>query len=784
MMTLHRLYVKWRCLIGKGIDIWSKSPYPSNVLSNLHDNPFEFDGVKCGSMEGFLQSLKYKDAVRQKDVCAMAGKDAKNMTNADWQVNQIVWWQGQEINRQSKAFQELVMRAYQAMMAQNETFRMALLSTKGKTLYHSKGNNNPYKTILTRDEFCKTLMELRSILPATFIKAIRRAVVIPDKEELPIKYVDEAINVDCLRGRLMGLLAEVSKRTDQPITLDDDILKEDNIILNAFARVINVVTKEELRVIDVLLDEVKRMSESEMGKESDNETIRALQFIRGWRNETNKVFEAGGSMYDLLTFTSPDYMNKTMDAQSVYGYRGKLEGGILEKFKDNESGKYGLRDKNANVVIAPDYDEIEGSVWVGRGWTLRQGDKWGAVNERGEWMFPVEYDEINTYSNGGHKLVKDGKVGYCNSEGVVSVDFLYDTLHYSPWDGFEAELDGRWGLVDYEGNVIIPFEYDYVSVTSIGNNKFITVKKDGKWGCVDDKGNVSVPFEYDYISSVESIEDSKLLKLQKNGKWGCVDDEWNVVFPFEYDSLSVDHFGDGKIVKVEKDGKYGYCNARGEVVIPIMYDDISGSWNSDVEAIVEINDKYGVINSHNQMVLPIEYERVRIDPDNIYRAKKNGLWGVIDKYGNVVFPFKYRDLGRFDENGLAWACDDSGLYGYVYRDGNVLIPFRYHEARDFVGQYAVVGMGRNERGLIDKNGRVVVPLKYSIVLAGYNDIVNVIVDEKGKYRHLCGLYDLKTGNMLPCEYEAILSWRRDSDGILECKCRKDRDSFPVVVKVS
>ena len=164
MKKLHRIYVKWRCFIGKGIDIWSKNPYPSNVLSNLHDNPFEFDGVKCGSMEGFLQSLKYKDAVKQKEVCAMAGKDAKNMTTTDWQANQIVWWQGREIDRQSDEFQKLILRAYKTMAVQNETFRTALISTHVKTLYHSKGCDNPYKTILTRDEFCGILMELRSIV--------------------------------------------------------------------------------------------------------------------------------------------------------------------------------------------------------------------------------------------------------------------------------------------------------------------------------------------------------------------------------------------------------------------------------------------------------------------------------------------------------------------------------------------------------------------------------------------------------------------------------------------
>ena len=37
------------------LDIRSNGLYPSNVLSNLCSNAFVFDGVECGSMEGFLQ---------------------------------------------------------------------------------------------------------------------------------------------------------------------------------------------------------------------------------------------------------------------------------------------------------------------------------------------------------------------------------------------------------------------------------------------------------------------------------------------------------------------------------------------------------------------------------------------------------------------------------------------------------------------------------------------------------------------------------------------------------
>ena len=161
MMKLRNLYIQLQVWRGKALDIWSKSPYPANVLSNLCCNEFCFEEVPCGSMEGFLQSLKYQDVDKQRQVCSMNGKNAKNMTSSHWQIEQIVWWKGSAINRQSKEFQELIRRAYKAMFEQNEHFRKALMSTRGMKLYHSQGEQNSYKTILTESEFCSVLTELR-----------------------------------------------------------------------------------------------------------------------------------------------------------------------------------------------------------------------------------------------------------------------------------------------------------------------------------------------------------------------------------------------------------------------------------------------------------------------------------------------------------------------------------------------------------------------------------------------------------------------------------------------
>ncbi len=164
-MILKRLYIKIQVWRGKAIDIWSKSAYPANVLSNLYPNAFVIDGVMCASMEGFLQSLKYADVNEQKAICKLSGKEAKNMTNNLWQETQQVYWLGVTINRQTEAFQQLIQQAYQALYEQKEEFRKALLSTMGQVLYHSQGETNSYKTILTEQEFCTILTtNLRDIV--------------------------------------------------------------------------------------------------------------------------------------------------------------------------------------------------------------------------------------------------------------------------------------------------------------------------------------------------------------------------------------------------------------------------------------------------------------------------------------------------------------------------------------------------------------------------------------------------------------------------------------------
>lgn len=143
------------------MDIGSGKGCPSSSLSNFAPHKFAIIGVEYNCMEGFLQSLKFKDFEMQKEVCKLVGKRAKfKGKNKKWWKEQILYWNGIEYNRDSKEYQELLDRAYEEL-GKNEKFKRALLYTGDATLSHSIGKIKQNETILTRQEFCSRLHKLR-----------------------------------------------------------------------------------------------------------------------------------------------------------------------------------------------------------------------------------------------------------------------------------------------------------------------------------------------------------------------------------------------------------------------------------------------------------------------------------------------------------------------------------------------------------------------------------------------------------------------------------------------
>lgn len=151
-------------LMDNVLDIYSKGWYPSHNLSNFHPYTFNFDNVICNSMEGFLQSLKFKNTEEQKQVCLLVGKEAKQIGSEKflWKLTGVVYWRGEKIRRSSHKFNDLIKRAYEALFEQNKDFRLALSSSLKYELVHTLGKKYKRTTILTEKEFISNLNYLRS----------------------------------------------------------------------------------------------------------------------------------------------------------------------------------------------------------------------------------------------------------------------------------------------------------------------------------------------------------------------------------------------------------------------------------------------------------------------------------------------------------------------------------------------------------------------------------------------------------------------------------------------
>lgn len=91
------------------------------------------------------------------------GQKIKGNPHYDIEVKGVCW-NGVFINRHSQECQCFIRKVYHAMFDQCPRFHEALKATGTKRLFHTIGNPDPHKTILTEKELCDILTELRNEL--------------------------------------------------------------------------------------------------------------------------------------------------------------------------------------------------------------------------------------------------------------------------------------------------------------------------------------------------------------------------------------------------------------------------------------------------------------------------------------------------------------------------------------------------------------------------------------------------------------------------------------------
>lgn len=115
---------------------------------------------------------------------------------------------------------------------------------------------------------------------------------------------------------------------------------------------------------------------------------------------------------------------------------------------------------------------------------------------------------------------------------------------------------------------------------------------------------------------------------------------------------------------------------------------------------------YGVLDREGNVVIEPKYEQLELLQNPYYaKASLNDRYGVIDVTGKVVVPIEYDYVGRMNEDVIIVMKD--GKYGCFDKTGNIVVPVEHEEIREYVGGMARIRMiGRF--GFIDTKGNILV----------------------------------------------------------------------------
>lgn len=319
--------------------------------------------------------------------------------------------------------------------------------------------------------------------------------------------------------------------------------------------------------------------------------------------------------------------------------------------------EHGFREVTITKSYEQNYDFI-GTESNSKLRVIRHKAKYGFINQTGDIVVPIKYDELGCgYING-------------NISGNDEVEWYSSSL-------MSVSQNGKWGYINKNGKVVVPLIFDRVQTASKGDNTPIWVSKNGLYGCIDTLGNYVIPLIYeDEIHFYNFINVPS--RAKKNGKWGFVHKNGEVAIQFKYDSTR--GFGDGDLAQVSLNNKYGFINIVGDIVLPIKYE-FADDFHSGLAGVV-VNGKVGFLDLHGNIVIPCMYDiEYSFDGNGkklglgmsfwggIAFVKKGNKYAIIDKSGKFITNFKYDKISSRGSYGYSTVSIGNKIF-YLDKGGN------------------------------------------------------------------------------------------------------------------
>ena len=336
---------------------------------------------------------------------------------------------------------------------------------------------------------------------------------------------------------------------------------------------------------------------------------------------------------------------------------------------------------------------------------MKKDHKWTVIDRSGKEVIPANFDWIGIFNNGLAPFNINKKYGVVDSTGKQLIPPMYDNLELSGGKFVIAIQNKKWGVLSVTGKILIPFKYDLINQMAGAAFAVSVGYPNGKWGVVNASGNTIIPAEndgvYQFGTGYQVAKDNLRAALfdstgAQKTDYACRRLATYPVWDMCDQGFTVYNEHKGEFVHYEQIDKLMY------------YDD----------------NKWGLLDSAGEEVTKPQYDEFRFTENKkIIAVQQNKKWFFINSCGKRLTPDMFDDFEEVDNYFISVKKD--GQCGVINRNGKVVIPFKYDAITisTICGPRTMQVFKNGLTGLIDYTGKVIYPCKYTSIHCADGKIV-------------------------------------------------------------
>ena len=198
--------------------------------------------------------------------------------------------------------------------------------------------------------------------------------------------------------------------------------------------------------------------------------------------------------------------------------------------------------------------------------------KWGFADATGRVVVEPQFDEVQGFTEGIGRVVKNGRYGFVDSKGRILVPPRYKRAYWFS-EGLSCVTldDDRRAYVDTRGNVVSDPRWKYKDAWF--SDGLAPAAANGKWGYVDKSWTFVVPPRFEDVPQAFSeglatvAFAGRTAVIDRAGKFVIEPRAWHIS-AFSEGLAAFLPSGGGLTVRVGPDDRWGYLDREGRVVVP------------------------------------------------------------------------------------------------------------------------------------------------------------------------------------------------------------------------